>query len=234
MVVTITKAKKRTPGQRAGMNPHKIALAARELWADLGPDKFTIRKLAKKLKIGPTTVHAHFKGGLRELRRAIAKVSLDELTPAYKPKQGPKDYLQNFFRSSLAAFRKSPHLGRLVVLELATAPTMSLTFVERIAATVQSINKHADLVRSLELVIIDWSGLLLIETGAWAIKDPSRVKLEIESGLMKVSGTEFPTLKQAPQKLGALLSKRSSPTYLQETADAAAAILIEKLIKFGV
>ena len=171
VAITITKPKKRTPGQRAGMNPLKIAEAARELWAAEGPDNFTIRKLAKKLKVGPTTIHAHFKGGLSELRRAIARRSLEDLVPAYKPKQGPKDYLQQFFRESLATFRKSPHLGRLVALEVTAAPMLSLVFAERIATTSRSLNKNVDIVRSLEAVIAQWTGLVLIETGAWVWRD---------------------------------------------------------------
>ena len=113
MAITIKQRIKRTAGQRAGMNRAKIAAAATKLWLTTGPEKFTIRELATQLKVGPTTIHAHFKGGIRDLRREIARRALKDLTPPYQPNQTPKDYLRAFMRSALSSFRQQPTLGRL-------------------------------------------------------------------------------------------------------------------------
>ena len=85
------------------------AAAATKLWLTTGPEKFTIRELAKQLKVGPTTIHAHFKGVIRDLRREIARRALEDLTPPYQPNQTPKDYLRAFMRSALLVVSPTAH-----------------------------------------------------------------------------------------------------------------------------
>ena len=108
------KPTKRKAGQRAGMTRAKIVDAAVKLWDSAGPEGFTIRKLALQLKVVPTTIRAHVKGGIGELRREVARRVLADLTRPYKPNQDPNDYLREFFRSALASFRQRPTLARLV------------------------------------------------------------------------------------------------------------------------
>ena len=81
------KPTKRKAGQRAGMTRGKIVEAAVKLWDSVGPEGFTIRRLAARLKVVPTTIRAHVKGGIAELRREIARRVLADLTPPYKPDQ---------------------------------------------------------------------------------------------------------------------------------------------------
>ena len=98
------------------MTRAKIVEAAVKLWDSAGPEGFTIRKLALQLKVVPTTIRAHVKGGIGELRREVARRVLADLTRPYKPNQDPNDYLREFFRSALASFRQRPTLARLVIL----------------------------------------------------------------------------------------------------------------------
>jgi AcrR family transcriptional regulator len=51
-----------TAGSRAGLSKAAIIAAATKLLVSAGPDNFSIRLLATKLKVGPTTIHHHFKG----------------------------------------------------------------------------------------------------------------------------------------------------------------------------
>jgi AcrR family transcriptional regulator len=231
MPIRIVNAQKRKPGQRAGMSRSRIVATATKLWVAGGPDDFTIRKLARNLKVGPTTVRAHFKEGLGDLRREIARKALSELTPPYQPKQGPKDYLRTFLRSSLASFREKPHLGRLVASELTNDPLFSLVFAERMGATFLALDKNADLISALELFVARWAGLLQIEIGAWGRQDPDEAKTRLQVQLVPVSTTEYPTLKAAPQKLGVTLHKRAQPTYLEQAADIATAAFLSDLAK---
>ena len=110
-----------------------------------GPEGFTIRKLALQLKVVPTTIRAHVKGGIGELRREVARRVLADLDSACKPNQDPNDYLQEFFRSALASFRQRPTLARLVILELTDDPLLSLMFAERMFATIAGLAAKADL-----------------------------------------------------------------------------------------
>ena len=54
------------------------------------PEGFTIRKLALQLKVVPTTIRAHVKGGIGELRREVARRVLADLTRPYQAEPGPQ------------------------------------------------------------------------------------------------------------------------------------------------
>ena len=69
------------------MTRGKIIEAAVKLWEAAGPEGFTIHKLAARLKVVRTTIRAHVKGGIAELRREIARRVLADLTPPYTPDQ---------------------------------------------------------------------------------------------------------------------------------------------------
>lgn len=229
MALIFKKPPKRKAGQRAGLTRAKIIDAAVKLWDDAGPNGFAIRKLAKQLKVGATTIRAHVKGGIPELRREIARRALADLTPPYKPNQNPNDYLQWFFRSALASFRQRPRLARLVVLELTDDPLLSLMFAERMCATIAGLDAKADLVCGLELLIGRLTEAAMIESGAWAQRHPKLTTAHIQAQLQNASKTEFPTLTQAPPALGANLMRRTETDYLQKRADAAVAEFIADL-----
>ena len=215
------------------MNRAKIAAEATKLWQTLGPDEFTIRQLARKLKVGPTTIHAHFKGGIRDLRKEIARRALADLTPPYQPNQNAKDYLRAFLQSAVSSFRQQPSLGRLVAFELTDDPLLSLVFAERMGATIVGLVGGVDIIRALDLLVGRLVGLVMVETGALARGDPNSAGTVLQARLIGVSGTEFPTLKQAQQTLGAALIQRGEPDYLSKKANAVAAAFIADLSKGG-
>ena len=227
------KAAKRKVGQRAGMTRAKIVDAAVKLWEASGPEGFKIRKLAVQLKVVPTTIRAHVKGGIGDLRREVARRVLADLTPPYKPNQDPNDYLEAFFLSALASFRQRPRLARLVILELTDDPLLSLTFAERMFATIAALAAEADLIWGLELLIGRLTEVTMIESGAWALRDPKDTVSLIQTRLVSASKTEFPTLTHAPNKLGAKLIQRTEPDYLQKRAVAAVAALVADLSASG-
>jgi len=155
------------------------------------------------------------------------------LTPPYQPNQTPKDYLRAFMRSALSSFRQQPTLGRLVAHELTDDPLLSLVFAERMGATIVGLATGVDVIWGLELLIGRFVGLVMVETGRLARADPKTANPILQSRLLGVSSTEFPTLKQAPQTLGAALIKRAEPDHLTKKADAAATAFIADLSKGG-
>ena len=55
------------------MTKPAIAAAAAKLIETGGMGKFSLRELAKELGVGPTTIHAHFKGGVNEISKPSAE-----------------------------------------------------------------------------------------------------------------------------------------------------------------
>jgi AcrR family transcriptional regulator len=227
----IKPAVKRKAGQRAKMTRAKITTAAAKLWQKVGPDKFAVRALARKLNIVPTTVYAHFHGREPELRKEIARVTLEALTPHYQPKLHPKDYLRAFLLRFLESFRQSPHLGRLVIVHLTDDPMLSLGFVERMSMTIKALGGGQDLIDGVELLVSRLSGLALIEIGKWTQTKPDAQRTRIGVLLINTPQAEVPTLKSVSSSLGTKLSKRSADSYLADQADRLADTLIAEWTK---
>jgi len=218
---------------RAGMTRAKIVEAAGKVRLAGGADNFSIRAVAKALDVVPATIRSHFKGGMGDLLDEITRSALAELTPPYKPQQDPKDYLRDFFRATLAAFRQQPQLGRLVVAHLNDDPLLSPVFAERICATLAAIAKTLEVGWALQLFLNRLSGLVITETASWLASEPEAIKAKVLKQTSVLSGAEFPTLKFAGEKLAADLIKRGAAGYLDTVADATADALIAELAKSG-
>jgi AcrR family transcriptional regulator len=225
------KPKRRTAGTRAGMDRTKILGAARSLWLSDGPKGCSIRAVASHLGVGPTTIHAHFHGGVGELKDELARAALAERAPPYKPGQDPGDYLRRLFDSFLTTCRQEPHLASLVVLGLSKDPLFSPVFAERLCATVAAIAKKRPLAVALQLVLSRLVGIIIIETGEAAFLNPAIAKEKIMKVIDSLPAAEFPTLKVLGERLAAGAEARSGTGYEQKTAYAAADILIGELSK---
>jgi AcrR family transcriptional regulator len=222
--------KKRKAGQRAGMTPGIIAAKAVNVFRWDGPDEFSIRAVARRLKVGPTTIHAHFKGGIAELRRAVARRLLEAWVPAYQPNQSPEAYLARVFKAASMSFRQHPHVGRLVIAELSDDPCLSLIATERLSATLRSLAPAVNPGWALDLLVGRLAAFVLMETGAWA-RDNEAAKARFAAALKGAPDADHPTLKPAAQALVEGLSLRADETKLAERSEAAAAAFIAELLK---
>lgn len=232
-MMLVLKKKKRKAGMRAGMTRAKIVEAASKVRLAGGADNFSIRAVAKALDVVPATIRSHFKGGMGDLLDEITRSALAELTPPYKPQQDPKDYLRDFFRTTLAAFRQQPQLGRLVIAHLSDDPLLSPVFAERICATLAAIAKTQDVGSALQLFLNRLAGLVIMGTASWLASEPEAVKAKVLGQTSVLSGAEFPTLKFAGEKLAADLIKRGAAGYLDTVADETVDALIAELAKGG-
>ena len=124
--------KKRKAGTRAGLTKAAIAAAAVKLIETGGMSKFSLRELAKELGVVPTTIHAHFRGGVNEISKAIAVAALSGLATPFKPKQEPGDYLRELLFSILKALHGRPTVATLVVLQLSSNPVLDPLLAERL------------------------------------------------------------------------------------------------------
>ena len=70
---------KRKAGTRAGLTKAAIAAAAAKLIESVGANGFSLRKLAKALGFGPTTIHFHFEG----VRRSVVCEPNSDCSPAF-------------------------------------------------------------------------------------------------------------------------------------------------------
>src|SRR5208337_2281508 len=74
---------KRKAGTRAGLTKAAIVAAGAELIESVGASEFSLRRLAKELGVGPTTIHFHFEGGIRAVSSAVTQQALAGVTRPY-------------------------------------------------------------------------------------------------------------------------------------------------------
>jgi AcrR family transcriptional regulator len=208
----------RAAGEHAGMTREKIYMGAITLWEAQKEADFSLQELATALNVSRATIRFHFKGGASEILDEISQSFFEGLTPPFSLSAEPTDYLRKVFETALKYFRKSPSLCRQAIVRLTDRPLLSPIFAERICATVAAIAEDQDSAYGLELVINRLAGLILIETGVWALAKPAAVEAEIKTAISKLPPTEFPTLKKHAASLAGSYNKRANAAYFDKLA----------------
>ena len=118
--------------QSAGLNKPAIVVAAAKLIESVGANGFSLRKLAKALGVGPTTIHFHFEGGVGSVFSAVAQQALAGVTRPFKPKDEPAAYLGELLLKILQALHARPVVAKLVVLQLSSNAVLHPLLAERL------------------------------------------------------------------------------------------------------
>jgi AcrR family transcriptional regulator len=139
MALLRLKKKKRKPGERAGLTRTKIALAAAEQIEKGGSAAFSLRNLARSLGVAPTTVSAHFKGGLDDLEDEILRTLLADVAPPVELKQEPIEYIEGVFYSTVKALQGRPTIAMLTILRLTRNPFVAPKVAERTLASLTAL-----------------------------------------------------------------------------------------------
>jgi AcrR family transcriptional regulator len=135
----VTKKSKRKPGNRAGLTRNKIAFMAAGQMESGGYYAFSMRKLAKFVGVTPTTISAHFKGGLPDLEDEIIAALLDGVAPPFVPNEKPIAYLQTVFFATLNALKGRPTLAMLAIQRMTCNPFVVPKLAERTLASLAAL-----------------------------------------------------------------------------------------------
>jgi hypothetical protein len=103
------------------------------------PGEFSVRKLASAMGVGPTSIHAHFKGGTEAVLDAVAAQALAGTTRPFKPMEEPAEYLRELLLKMLQALHPRPTVARLVVLLLSSDPILEPLLAERLLLTLTAL-----------------------------------------------------------------------------------------------
>jgi hypothetical protein len=127
---------KRKPGTRAGLTKSLIAATAVKQIDSAGMGEFSIRKLASAMGVvGPTSIHAHFKGGTEANSKAVAAQALAGTTRPFKPKEEPAEYLRELLLKMLEALHARTVVAHLVVFSLSSDPILHPLLAKRLLLT---------------------------------------------------------------------------------------------------
>ena len=89
--------------------------------------------------VGPTSIHAHFKGGTEAILDAVAAQALAGTTRPFKPMEEPAEYLRELLLKMLEALHARPVVAYLVVLRLSSDPILDRLLAERLLLTLAAL-----------------------------------------------------------------------------------------------
>ena len=104
-----------------------------------GRHAFSMRKLADLVGVAPTTISAHFKGGLSDLEDEITAALLDGVAPPFEPSQEPIAYLESVFLATLKALQSCPTLAMLAIQRMTCNPLIVPKLAERTLASLAAL-----------------------------------------------------------------------------------------------
>ena len=188
---------KRKAGTRAGLTRPAIVAAAAKLIESAGANGFSLRKLAKALGVGPTTIHFHFEGGVGAVFSAVAQQALADVTRPFKPKEEPAAYLGELLLRILEALHARPVVAKLVVLQLSSNPVLHPLLAERLLLALAALGAPAEarprMFRRAMGVIFE---MILAECGRSSAADQKEASAQMHKTIASLSPTEFPNLTE--------------------------------------
>lgn len=119
---TVTGARRRGPGRPAGGQPgegrDKLLAAARELMAERGLPRVTVREVAERAGLQPALVNYYF-GGKEELLRAVvadvAGRTLARVAESVATEGSPEERLRATLRAMIGSLGEEPYAPRLIL-----------------------------------------------------------------------------------------------------------------------
>jgi AcrR family transcriptional regulator len=193
---------KRKPGTRAGLTKSLIAAAAVKQIDTAGMGQFSIRKLASAMGVGPTSIHAHFKGGTEAILDAVAAQALAGTTRPFKPLEEPAEYLRELLLKMLEALHARPIVADLVVLRLSSNPILDPLLAERLLLTLAALGVPADALPKMFPrgmgVIFD---MILTVSARSKAADQKMLSTQMHKAIAALPPTEFPNLTQLREAL---------------------------------
>ena len=188
---------KRKPGTRAGLTKSGIAADAAKLIETVGRGKFSVRKLASAMGVGPTTIHAHFKGGAEAVLRAVAAQALAGTTRPFKPMEEPAEYLRELLLKILLALHARPTVARLVVLRLSSDPILDPLLAERLLLTLTALGVPAEaLPKMFQRAMGVIFEMILAECGRSSAAEQKEASAQMHETIAALPSTEFPNLTE--------------------------------------
>ena len=169
-----------------------------------GANGFSLRKLAKALGVGPTTIHFHFEGGVGAVFSAVAQKALADVTRPFKPKEESAAYLGELLLKILQALHARPVVAKLVVLQLSSNPLLDPLLAERLLLALGALGVPTEarprMFRRAIGVIFE---MILAECGRSSAADQKVASAKIHETIASLSPTEFPNLTELREALAA-------------------------------
>jgi hypothetical protein len=180
--------------------------------------------------VGPTSIHAHFKGGTEAVLGAIAAQALAGTTRPFKPTEEPAEYLRELLLKMLQALHARPTVARLVVLRLSSDPILDPLLAERLLLTLTALGVPAEALpkmfqRAMGVIL----EMILTVSARSGAAEQKGLSAQVHKAIAALSSTEFPNLTELREALVAATVEAGASKPSQEVAALYAGRLIATL-----
>jgi hypothetical protein len=169
---------------------------------------------------GPTSIHAHFKGGTEAIAKAVAVQALAGTTRPFKPKEEPAEYLRELLLKILEALHARTVVAHLVVFSLSSDPILDPLLAARLLLTLAALGVPEEALPKMFQramgVIFD---MILTVSARSKAADQKRLSAQMHKAIAALPPTEFPSLTQLRE---ALVAEAFEAGALKPNAEVAA------------
>jgi TetR/AcrR family tetracycline transcriptional repressor len=193
----------RSGGKRrqGALNRETIVAAALSEIDRNGLEGFSLRGLAKTLKVYPSAIVWHVSGRTSLLADAASLALADILPPGFPDSwQG---YLRDFFHRFREALRRHPNVAPLIGAQLVANRAVDFEFVERLLAALAHAGLSGPkLAGAYSAVMAALVGFTTQEFAPLPVEDTTSWQRDIQDRLLKADARKYPTLVKNMKSLG--------------------------------
>ncbi len=194
------KSAGKRPAAPAGLSRDVVLDAALGLLDAAGPDGFTMRALARRLGVYPTSIYWYFPRKNDLLAAVVAHV-LRDLAPETDPRDW-RPFIAGLFRRYREAMRRHPHVAALTGANLVSNAAVDLALIDGIlAALVHAGCPDARLLAAFDVVISSMAGFATMEFAALPGEDQSAWVDNMRAAVAAVDAARHPHLHRLRDRM---------------------------------
>jgi TetR/AcrR family transcriptional regulator, tetracycline repressor protein len=196
------RARKRTarPPADKGLTEQKVVAAALQQIDTVGLSNFSLRDVARALRVYPTAVYWYVKGKDDLLGRVVAYASRDVAPPAVNTDW--KAWLREMFNRYRRAIQQHPNIAPLIGTQLRANGGIRADLIERVLSTLVTAGFAEDrLVDAYNVVIGALIGFISQELAALPSENPEKWAEAHRKRISTLNVMENPTLARYLPKL---------------------------------
>jgi hypothetical protein len=191
-----------------------------------GVERFSLRRLARVMRVQPRSIQGRFKGGLTSFWLSLAQFALRDVAKPPTPSDTADSYIRDLFRAALKSFRGRPALAGIVAREMARNYALMPPLTERVMVALHAGGlAEPERIAALDVVFGVLAGLLLIETGTMTTEKAHAQAITAQ--VPALPAIEFPELRKCAEGLADRIAKR--PSQDETIADRYAQLVILSL-----
>lgn len=160
-----------------------------------GLDGFSMREVARALKVYPTAIYWYFKSGKNALLAAVASRALNGVTPALHLNDDWREWVRLLFRQYRKALSEHPNVAPLLGAQLVSNAGVNPILVERVLTALDGAGfRGAALIDAYNAVLAAMLGYVTLEFAPVPRDEPDSWARRFEQQLRELPSDHYPLI----------------------------------------